>query len=81
MLILKLSRFSLNYTARGKRAAILKQTYFSQKQVRLYIVLALSGEWILNEFTCAVGSFATGNFAKQSYFDIHKLKMFVLNKL
>ena len=42
MLVLKLPPFFPCRVAEGKRAAISKQTCFSQKRVRSYIVLALA---------------------------------------
>ena len=41
MLVLKLPPFFPCRVGKGKRAAISKQTLFSQKRVRCYIVLAL----------------------------------------
>ena len=46
MLILKLPPFFPCRVGEGKRAAISKQTCFSQKRVRSYIVLALVVLWL-----------------------------------
>ena len=45
MLVLKLPPFFPCRVDEGKRAAISKQTWFSQKRVRSYIVLALMGSY------------------------------------